>query len=55
MVNTVHVDTEEFKIKVRLHQGSALSTNLSVVVIDRLSEGIRGEEPLELLLLRLQQ
>ncbi|KAK3506629.1 hypothetical protein QTP70_011149 [Hemibagrus guttatus] len=37
--------TEEFKVEVGLHQGSALSPFLFAIVIDQLSEEVRQESP----------
>ncbi|MCJ8744975.1 hypothetical protein PDJAM_G00124900 [Pangasius djambal] len=37
--------TEEFKVEVGLHQGSALSPFLFAMVMDQLSEGVRQESP----------
>ncbi|KAK3573071.1 hypothetical protein QTP86_012282 [Hemibagrus guttatus] len=37
--------TEEFKVEVGLHQGSALSPFLFAIVMDRLSEEVRRESP----------
>ncbi|KAK3519747.1 hypothetical protein QTP70_003914 [Hemibagrus guttatus] len=37
--------TEEFKVEVGLHQGSALSPFLFVIVMDQLSEEVRQESP----------
>ncbi len=37
--------TDWFKVKVRLHQGSALSPFLFAMVMDRLTDGIREEPP----------
>ncbi|KAK3550196.1 hypothetical protein QTP86_021223 [Hemibagrus guttatus] len=37
--------TEEFKVKVGLHQGSALSPFLFAIVMDQLSEEVRQESP----------
>ena len=37
--------TESFKVKVGLHQGSALSPFLFAVIMDRLKEGVRREPP----------
>jgi hypothetical protein len=38
-------DTEKFTVKVGLHQGSALSPYLFILVIDIITEGIRGTPP----------
>ena len=37
--------TESFKVKVGLHQGSALSTFLFAVIMDRLTNKVRREQP----------
>ena len=37
--------TESFKLKVGLHQGSALSPFLFAVIIDRLTDEVRREPP----------
>ena len=37
--------TESFKVKVGLHQGSALSTFLFAVIMDRLTDEVRREPP----------
>ena len=37
--------TESFKVKVGLHQGSALSSFLFVVIMDRLTDEVRREPP----------
>ena len=37
--------TEEFSVKVGLHQGSALSPFLFAIVMDRLTDGIRKISP----------
>ncbi|KAK3517527.1 hypothetical protein QTP70_012602 [Hemibagrus guttatus] len=39
------VQTEEFKVEVGLHQGSALSPFLFAIVMDQLSEEVRQESP----------
>ena len=41
--------TEEFKIGVGLHQGSALSPFLFAIIIDRLTEDIRKDAPWDML------
>ena len=41
--------TEEFKVGVGLHQGSALSPFLFVVIMDRLTENIRKDAPWDML------
>ena len=41
--------TEEFKVGVGLHQGSALSPFLFVVIMDRLTENIRKDAPWDIL------
>ena len=37
--------TEEFKVGVGLHQGSALSTFLFAIIMDKLTEDIRKDAP----------
>ena len=37
--------TEDFKVEVGLHQGSALSPFLCVMVMDRLTDEVRQESP----------
>ena len=37
--------TESFKVKVGLHQGSALSPFLFVVIMDRITDEVRTEPP----------
>ena len=37
--------TESFKVKVGLHQGSALSLFLFAVIMDRLTDEVRRESP----------
>ena len=39
------VETKSFKVKVRLHQGSALSPFLFAVIMDRLTDEVRREPP----------
>ena len=39
------VGTTSFKVKVRLHQGSALSPFLFAVIMDRLTDEVRREPP----------
>ena len=41
--------TEEFKVGVGLHQGSALSPFLFAIIIDRLTEDIRKDAPWNML------
>ncbi|KAK3568353.1 hypothetical protein QTP86_004945 [Hemibagrus guttatus] len=41
--------TEEFKVEVGLHQGSALSHFLFAIVMDQLSEEVRQESPLTMI------
>ncbi|KAK3515291.1 hypothetical protein QTP70_013489 [Hemibagrus guttatus] len=41
----IPVETEEFKVEVGLHQGSALSPYLFAIVMDQLSEEVRQESP----------
>ena len=41
--------TEEFKLGVGLHQGSALSSFLFAIIIDRLTEDIRKDTPRDML------
>jgi hypothetical protein len=48
-VMTRHGDTEEFEITVGVHQGSALSPFLFIVVMDTLLEDVRTDVPWELL------
>ena len=48
-VNTIYGDTEEFEIEVGLHQESALTPFLFVVVMDVLSETIANDDIWELL------
>ena len=48
-VKTAQGQTEPFEIKVSLHQGSALSPFLFVVIPDTTSEGFRKGMPWELL------
>ena len=48
-VRTAEGNTEEFNIKVGLHQGSALSPFLFIVVLDVIAEEWRGELPWEIL------
>ena len=43
MVRCAVGTTESFKIKVRLHQGSALSLFLFAVIMDRLTNEVRRE------------
>jgi len=49
VVRTTHGQTEPFKIKVGLHQGSALSPFLFLVVLDTISKEFRTGLPRELL------
>ncbi|KAK3546194.1 hypothetical protein QTP70_025231, partial [Hemibagrus guttatus] len=42
--------TEEFKVEVGLHQGSALSPFLFAIVMDQLSEEVRQESPWTIML-----
>ena len=44
-VRCVAGTTESFKVKVRLHQGSALNLFLFAVIMDRLTDEIRREPP----------
>ena len=37
--------TEEFKVEMGLHQGSALSTFVFALVMDRLTDEVRQESP----------
>ena len=37
--------TEEFKVGVRLHQGSALSPFLFAIIMDKLTKDIRKDTP----------
>lgn len=48
-VNTVFGETEQFEVKTGLHQGSALSPFLFVLVLDVLSENIRRQDKWEML------
>ena len=41
--------TEEFKVGVGLHHGSALSPFLFAIIIDRLTEDIRKDAPWDML------
>ena len=50
VVRTSHGETDPFKIKVGLHQGSALSPFLFVMVLDTKNETCRRGIPWELLL-----
>ncbi|KAK3541850.1 hypothetical protein QTP86_008057 [Hemibagrus guttatus] len=45
VVRCAVVQTEEFKVEVGLHQGSALSPFLFAMVMDQLSEEVRQESP----------
>ena len=45
MVKTKHRNSEEFEVKVRVHQGSVLSPLLFVVVIEALMQDIREGLP----------
>ena len=45
MVRCAAGTTEIFKVKVRLHQGSALSPFLFAVIMDRLTDEVSGEPP----------
>ena len=42
--------TENFKVKIGLHQGSALSPFLFAVIMDRLMDEVRREPPWTMLL-----
>ena len=44
--------TESFKVKVGLHQGSALSPFLVAVIMDRLTDEVRRKPPLTILFAR---
>ena len=41
--------TEEFKVGVGLHQGSALSLFLFAIIMDKLTEDIRKDAPWDML------
>ena len=41
--------TESFKVKVGLHQGSALSSLVFAVIMDRLTDEVRREPPWKML------
>ena len=41
--------TEEFKVSVGLHQGSALSSFLFAIIMDKLTENIRKDVPWDML------
>ena len=41
--------TEEFKVGVELHQGSALSLFLFAIIMDKLTEDIRKDAPWDML------
>ena len=44
-VRTSDVDTDDFPIKIGLHQGSALSPYLFALVMDEVTRGIQGDIP----------
>ena len=44
-VRTSDVDTDDFPIKIGLHQGSALSPYLSAWVMDEVTRDIQGDIP----------
>ena len=48
-IRTTHGKTEEFAIQVGVHQGSALSPFLFIVVMDTLVNEIKSEIPWELI------
>ena len=48
-MRTIHGRTDEFPIKVGLHQGSGLSSFLFIVVLDAIREALRCGLPCELL------
>jgi hypothetical protein len=45
LVKCITGETEKFTVKVGLDQGSALSPDLFILVIDIITEGIRGTAP----------
>ena len=45
--------TESFKVKVKLHQGSALSSFLFTVIMDRLTDEVKREPPYRCCLLMI--
>ena len=49
MVRSVVGQTEEFRVDVDLHQGSALSPFLFAMIMDRMSDEIRKDSPWNLL------
>ena len=49
MVKTKHGNSEEFEVKVGVHQGSVLSPLLFVVVMEAMTQDIREGLPWELL------
>ena len=49
VVRCAEETTQSFKVKVRLHQGSALSPFLFAVIMDRLTDELRREQPWSML------
>ncbi len=49
VVRTKQGCSEEFEVKVGVHQGSVLSPLLFITVMDALSKGVRGGLPWQLL------
>jgi len=44
-VKSICEETENFRVRVGVHQGSALSSYLFSVVIDEITKGVQGEVP----------